>query len=298
MTVRSMTGFASVEHGPSGAVLSVELRSVNHRYLDIVVRMPERCRRHETVVQSVLREALGRGRIEAVVELSGERWGTRLVLDAQIVTGLLEAAGELRERLQGSGTGITDAELSLADLIGVPGVVRPAEDDLGAPDLAEMLRETTRKAAKELVAARRDEGQRLETVLREVLKELSALEQNLRAEAQVLAEEGFRVARSRLEKLLGDAEIDDDRVLQEAAHLAERSDVAEELDRLGAHLELFHELLGRGEPIGRKLDFLCQEILRELNTLATKARLASVSHAVVEAKALCERLREQVQNVE
>ncbi len=298
MSLRSMTGFSSVEHGPSDVSVQIELRSVNHRYLDIVVRLPESHRHHERLVQGVIREELGRGRVEAVVKLSGPRWGGRVVLDEAVVANLVEAARQLGD------TGLEHTGLRLADVLGVPGVVRSlegaAERD-NASELEALLKQATSRACAGLVEARCAEGRRLEAALVEVLDQLVAIAQRLEGESRSLSQECLESVKRRLELLLAGfegVEIDGDRVLQEAAHLADRSDVSEEVARLNSHLLLFRELLGQREPVGRKLDFLCQEILRELNTLATKARSTSVSHEVVEAKALCEQLREQVQNVE
>lgn len=289
--IRSMTGFARVEQHLEAGQLVWELRTVNHRYLDIHFRLPEEFRSQEAVYRERIQTALGRGKLDASLRwtpapgsgqhlrLNSARAGELMTLAREL--GGLEGAGELRP-------------LGQADVLRYPGVVEEEAPDL-APVLAAAL-ELLDQGLAELSAARAAEGARIDEMLRTrstaVLREVDSVAARLPGVMQGVRDKLL----ARLDKL--DIEADPARLEQELAIIAQRLDVAEELDRLKAHVEALDEALAADKPVGRRLDFLMQEFNREANTLGSKAQDTDTTRAAMELKVLIEQMREQVQNVE
>jgi uncharacterized protein (TIGR00255 family) len=285
-----MTGFGSAESTFSGHALRVELRSVNHRHLDVRVRVPSELGDLGSVVEDVLRARAGRGRIEAQVVWRGAAHGAELDVDkARRAYQLLL---KLRDEL-------APAEpVPLSAIFSVPGVfsTRAWQRD----ELEPVLRACSERALDELSAMRAREGKAL-------ADDVTARLALLRSEAQTIAslrpqviEGAQKRLLKRMDKLIEGTSVvlDPARIAQEVAWFADKSDVSEELTRLSSHLDEFARSLGsHGESVGRKLDFLVQEIGRELNTLGSKANDAEISRRVVDMKAELERIREQVQNI-
>ncbi|MDB4976842.1 MAG: hypothetical protein JWN48_5183 [Myxococcaceae bacterium] len=285
-----MTGFGAFESTFQGQALRVELRSVNHRHLDVRVRVPSELGDLGSVVEDVLRARAGRGRIEAQVSWRGQAVGAELDVDkARRAYQLLLT---LRDELAPAEA------VPLAAVFSVPGVfsTRSWQRD----DLEPLLRRTAERALDELLAMRAREGKAL---AEDIVARLALLRQGAEQVAELrpqVVEGAQKRLLKRMEKLLeGSAVVlDPARVAQEVAWFADKSDVSEELTRLSSHLDEFQRSLAReGESVGRKLDFLVQEIGRELNTLGSKANDAEISRRVVDMKAELERIREQVQNI-
>lgn len=290
----SMTGFGQAERQSARLRVAAAARSVNHRFLDVVLRLPEELRPLEGEVRTLVAERLGRGRVEVKVHaetLAGAP--VEVELHREAAEALAE---QVRELVRG---GVLEGGLSAGDLLRLPDVVRlrSASSSWDEEDAALAL-EAVQAALEAVVAARREEGERLRRILDDRLDELAGWSEKLsrrRRDVRASLHEGLR---ERLLELLADSGLDERVVVQEAALLAERSDVQEELDRLDSHLAAFRETLAAGGVVGRKLDFLSQELHRELNTLGSKCRDAEMASAVVEAKLACEQIREQVQNLE
>jgi len=292
--MRSMTGFGQAADENARYRIRVVLRSVNHRFLDLVVRLRDGQRTSEPALRELLSSHLGRGRVE--VNVDAEPLGAaavRVELDAGAVEELSRALDGLLE------AEIIEHGLSAGDLIRHPQLLRVTERESRweAEDEA-LLLEVASRALTELVQARETEGGKLAGALFERLDGLAVAGAELRSIAASSVQEAAAALRERLEALLGDRELDEGRLAQEVALLADRSDVTEELDRFGAHLEHFREVMASDGAVGKRLDFLTQEIFRELNTLGSKCRNAAMTRVVLDAKVLCEQLREQVQNVE
>ena len=217
----------------------------------------------------------------------------RVVVQTEVVRALGAAARQLAEE------GLVAGDLSIADLLRVPEaiLVEVAPDQIGRDD-EELVLRTAAEALAQLMAAREHEGAQLQRVLGERLAELREAAASLRARSPAVRAELHGNLKRRVAELLGGAVLDEARLAQEAALLVDRSDVVEELDRLEGHLDHFAQLLGAAGALGKRLDFLSQEILRELNTLGAKCRDGAMTRLVLDAKVLCEQLREQVQNVE
>ncbi|NWF57389.1 MAG: YicC family protein [Syntrophaceae bacterium] len=291
--IKSMTGFGRGEWEEDGKKLGVEIRSVNHRYCDISIRLPRRLNPLETQVRNLLRQRLSRGRIEVFVQLDESSIpGQKLELDLPLARDIYLALKALQENLGIPG------EIRLETMAGFRDIIGRKEAE---PDLEkewECLRSALEGALSSLEAMRREEGAKLRE---DFLGRLTAIETMVR-QIEEKAPLALRACRDRLaqrvQELSGGLEIDETRLAQEVAFLAERSDITEELVRMRSHLSQFRDLLDRPEPAGRRLEFLLQEINREANTMGSKANYASIAHVGVEIKSELEKMREQVQNVE
>jgi uncharacterized protein (TIGR00255 family) len=289
-----MTGFGQGNATGARHQVSVTLRSVNGRFLDLALRVKEEYREVEAPVRAALEAELRRGRIEATVDVRPlQPLRAAVTIQTGVVEALHHSWHELAER------GLVGTELSLGDLLRLPDVisVQLEADAVGEDELGVVLA-ATRGALAQLVAVREQEGEQLRRILGERLAELVAAASRLRARAPAVREELHAGLKRRLHELLEAPVFDEVRLAQEVALLVERGDVIEELDRLEAHLVHFGQLLDTDGALGKRLDFLTQEILRELNTLGSKCRDSAMARTVLDAKVLCEQLREQVQNVE
>lgn len=290
----SMTGYGQASAEGAGFRVLATLRGVNHRFLDLSLRLPEEARISEAVLQRRLGESLKRGRVELVAEIALLR---EPVLDLEINSPAAEALARAAEQL--AEQGVASGELSMSDLLRMPDVVRVRATALGWTSEGEaVLLSAVDGALTQFLKSRAAEGRRLESVVRDklvVLEDLAGRLETLRPEVQAAMEESFQ---ERLSDLVGDREIDPDRVAQEVALLIDRSNVSEELERLRVHLEHLGEVLEHDGAVGKRLDFLVQEIFRELNTLSAKCRSSEMTRLCVDAKVLCEEMREQLRNVE
>ena len=293
--MRSMTGSGQASAENARYAITATLRGVNHKMLDVQVRLDEAYRTSETELRELLAAELQRGRVE--LRLDVRSLGT-IPAEVKINPGIVEAAQAAVRDL--AARGWVTGELSAGDLLRLPEAfkVEVAARDWTDDD-RELLRTTTRAALAQLVAARTLEGGKLRAVLLGRLGDLAERVARIDAlRGPALAEAKAALDR-RLAELLGPGTaLDPARLAQEAAILADRSDVSEEIDRLHAHLEHFRELAEGDAAIGKRLDFLTQEIFRELNTLGAKCRHPEVVRLALDAKVLCEQIREQVQNVE
>ena len=291
--IRSMTGFGRAEGSRGAVVVTVEARSVNHRHLDVALRLPRALAGLELDARRLVQSRLERGRVDVAVQLALQagQAPARLKLDVDLAREYLVQARALAAAVDVRG------EPDVAWVLDRPGVLRLEETEAMPAEPWPALAEALGLALDELVARREAEGERLARELRALHAELAALIATLAARAPAAAARREERLRERLQSLLGDG-VDEARILTEAAVWAERSDVAEELARLRAHLAEFALLLDKGGPVGRPLDFLLQELHREVNTVGAKADDLEMSQAMLAAKGVLERIREQVQNLE
>ncbi|NMB11037.1 MAG: YicC family protein [Firmicutes bacterium] len=293
MGLCSMTGYGYGQAGHE-VVVTVEMRSVNHRYGDFAIHLPREYNFLEETLRSVVAKNVGRGRVEVSVTIEDFREDPRTVkVDWGLLQGYNQAIAQIEKRLGIEPTSRADYLLSL------PGVLEPVAMDHKDAELLEgLVVSAGQKAATALVKMRRVEGQRLAAILREYVEFLEDSLKGVAALAQTLPEEYRERLEVRMAELVGDIPIDPHRLAQEAAILADRANIDEELVRLKSHLVEFRSSLAGDEPVGRKLDFLIQEMNREVNTIGSKSSNVTISRWVVEAKSVVEKLREQVQNVE
>jgi uncharacterized protein (TIGR00255 family) len=294
-SLRSMTGFGRGEVGGRTIVVSAEARSVNHRHLDIAVRLPRALTAFEADVRRLVQSRLERGRVDLSIQLVPTPGVSTQTVR---VDGALAAQYAARARELGGALGVA-GDVTLAWLLERPGVVRLEEAEAPDEEAAwPLLADAVGRALDELVARRAAEGNALAA-------ELGALRADLQAQVELIAARVPAAAaryeerlRERIRALLGAALVEEGRVLTEVAIWAEKTDVREELTRLRAHLAELGLVLERGGPAGRALDFLMQELNREVNTIASKADDLEVSQAALAAKGAVEKMREQVQNLE
>lgn len=290
--LRSMTGFGVGEAYLGASRLTLEARSINHRFLDVRVRMPRELAEYSGFLEQLARSRLSRGRIEICVRFDGPS-APALVIDKRRAIEAIRALTEIRDEM-----GLSDP-VPLSVLGSIPDLfVSPGQQD---PELVyAALSRALDEALRVLDAMRCAEGKNLMADMQARLKTVQTLVTEVAALAPELSERYRRRLRERITRLLEgvDATLDAGRLELEVVLFAEHSDVSEELTRLASHGSQFIALLAAVEPVGRRMDFLLQEMAREINTIGSKATEAEIAFRVVELKAEIERMREQVQNVE
>ncbi|HEY0554456.1 MAG TPA: YicC/YloC family endoribonuclease [Thermoanaerobaculia bacterium] len=292
--MRSMTGYgeASGENARHG--ITVSLRAVNHRFLDLQLRIGEELRGSEAALRDAIGKEVARGRVEARVEV---RSVAERRASVQVNMGVIREAHVAVHQLVDAG--LIDRGLSAGDLMRLPEAFRvDLESEEWTPEDEELLLQAARGAIAQLVASREREGASLVAIMDEKLRAVEEAVAKLDALRGPVREEMAAALKRRLAELLAGQALDEGRVAQEVALLVDRNDVSEEIDRLRSHVEHFRAVMREGGAAGKRLDFLTQEVFRELNTLGAKCRNAEMTRAVLDAKVLCEQIREQVQNVE
>lgn len=287
--IRSMTGYASASRELPQGTLSLELRSVNNRFLDLQFRMPEEARVCEPLLRERIAARIARGKVECRVSVgNGSQAQGATAVDEQAVAALLSAAARVQQLAPGARA------LSVADILRWPGVA--SGQSLSAEALREALLALCDQALAEFVASREREGARLADFLLERARAIAGIVEAVRPRIPALLE----AQRERLLQRLADSGVtaDPDRLAQELVIHAARIDVEEELSRLEAHVAELRGTLERGGAAGKRLDFLMQEFNRESNTLGSKSVDSDTSRAAIELKVLVEQMREQVQNIE
>jgi uncharacterized protein (TIGR00255 family) len=286
--IQSMTAYARIEHKAQWGTASWEIRSVNQRYLETYLRLPEQFRSFEPVLRDRLRKRLNRGKIEVNLRYElADNSSNELQLNQDLAKQLLSAANWLKQE---AGQG----ELSLTDILRWPGVLSAAEQDMDSVGADLMI--AFDSAIDQFIEARGREGEAIKdmllTRLDGVMEQVNVVREHMPTVMQY--------QRDKLTNRLADiaGELDPARIEQEMVLLAQKQDVAEEMDRLEAHVTEARRILKKGGSEGRRLDFMMQEFNRESNTLASKSISAEITSAAVELKVLIEQMREQIQNVE
>ncbi len=292
--MRSMTGFGQASRENERARITVTLRGVNHRFLDLSLRLRDELRREEPALRELLSGRLWRGRVEVSVEVvTVGRRGVEVSIDSQVAAAVSAFAADLE------ADGVISGGPTFGDLLRLPELVRlELPDPEWTPADRDMLLSVADDALEQLIAARGDEGEKIHAALSVRLEGLRRLVAELTSRREQATGELAASLRRRIAELLAGEAMDEDRLAQEVAYLVDRSDVSEELDRLESHFEQFGSISCQDGSIGKRLDFLLQEIFRELNTLGSKCRDSLMTRHVLDAKVLCEQLREQVQNIE
>lgn len=317
MAVQSMTGFGRAEAEVLGLRYSVEIRSINHRHLDLKQRLPRALAPLEAQLAGCVRRSVHRGRVELTVSCAAAEEGhTQTALNRGLVSELFEAYAQLGDHLHdlwgaqagaaglGAPSGLDFwSPSALADHIArQPGVFQTTVRSVDEAQLRAAIVPAIEAALAQLQQSRAQEGAVLRESLRGFLAALRAGHQRLRAQAPQQVVAWREKLKARMAQALAElsVQIDEERIAHEAALFAERTDVTEEFDRLEAHFASAEQLLEAGGEggVGRTLDFLCQEILREINTIGSKVQAIEMTAEVIEMKAQLERFREQVQNIE
>ncbi|MEZ5497825.1 MAG: YicC/YloC family endoribonuclease [Steroidobacteraceae bacterium] len=285
-----MTGFARREATDRFGTLACELRSVNHRYLEISLRLPEELRSLEPQLRSRLGAKLKRGKIDCSLHLKrGSGAAASQGVDAATLDAIIRQVTEIASRLPAPQT-----RIDAMDVLRFPGVIR--EDESAVDRLRASFDELFEATLDELVAARQREGEHLRGAILQRCEALSELAAGVEQRLPQLRQEQLQRLRERVAELA--AEVNAERLEQEIALVVARSDVAEEIDRLRGHVAEVRRVVSAGEPAGRRLDFLMQELNREANTLSSKSPDLELTRCAVEMKVAIEQMREQVQNIE
>ena len=291
--MKSMTGYGKGVAASDGRELTVELKSVNHRFLDVSMRLPRVLSCIEDTLRQTIAERLVRGHVDVFVNYRNTRTDAKTVrVDDTLLNAYVTAARAANESL-----GLRD-DLTLSNVLRLPDVTEivPADEDADA--LKTLAEDATNLALNGLIDMRIAEGARLRAALVSGVNAMDAYREEILARAPFVAEEYRKKLNERIESVLNDTEIDRARLATEVALFADRCCIDEELVRLKSHIAQFRTYLDTAEPVGRNMDFIVQEMNRECNTIGSKANDATLTKAVLACKAEIEKLREQIQNVE
>lgn len=289
----SMTGYGSAKGSVEGQEITVELKSVNNRYLDCSVRLPRNFLFAEDTVKQAVSAGVSRGKVDVFVSAQASQdSGTVVSVNEELARGYRDAVARIAETLG------LESGLNAFSLARFPDVLTVERRELNKDKAAAALSEITAKAVEEFNAMREREGERLRRDMLGKLETIEGLVSVVEERSPQTVKEYRERLEARLRDILADRSLDEQRVITEAAIFADRTAVDEETVRLRSHIAQFRTLLEEGSPIGRKMDFLVQEFNRESNTIGSKCSDASLAKVVVDLKSEIEKIREQLQNVE
>ena len=287
--IRSMTAFSRQEASSEVGDLVLEIRTVNHRYLDISFRLPEELRNLEPILREQIAARLGRGKLECNLRYTApELADSELPVDDERVKRIAHACRHIDSYLY------SPAPISSLDVLRMPGVVQSKPIDL--EQLKTAVTQLLDEGLDSLIAAREREGQKLLQVIRERCDSMDEIVTQVKQQLPEILQQWREKLVERINETK--VELDQDRLEQEMVYLAQKTDVAEEIDRLSMHIEEVRRVLDVDKPVGRRLDFLMQELNREANTLGSKSIHTDTTRASVDLKVFIEQMREQVQNIE
>lgn len=290
----SMTGFGRGEATDNGLIATVEIKTLNSRYLDITTRLPQRLQQKELALKELIQKTISRGKLNVNVYLSERDSGEpQLEVDEKKVKAYAKLLNEVRLAAE------IEAPLNLRNITSFSDIYISKVDD--EEELAKkwiLVTEATIQAISQLMVMRTQEGDQLRKDLEERVAAIDAILEEILVITDGRAIEVRNKLHERIKQLVEDDSIDSERLEMEVAILADKMDITEETVRLRAHLKFFIEAIEQPEPAGRRLNFLTQEVNRELNTIGSKANDSGIAHLIVKAKEMLEQIREQVQNVE
>lgn len=295
--LHSMTGFAAHKGMFDGYSWGWDLRSVNSKGLDLRLRVPDWIDGLEPLLRTELSKALSRGAVTLSLRVQKEQEAPQQVLNAVQLSSVLDAMTKIEAQAMDRGLSLAPSHAS--DILAIRGVLDTASFEGNTKDLRNAILGDLPRLISSFLEMRRNEGQALDSVMKGQLNQVAELTQASAAAALARRDEVAENLRANLARVMENAEnADENRVAQELAMIAVKTDVTEELDRLRAHVDAARDLLAKGSPVGRKLDFLMQEFNREANTLCSKAQSVDLTRIGLDLKAVIDQMREQVQNVE
>lgn len=291
--VRSMTGYGRETAESESWKVTVEIKSVNNRFLDVSVKMPKQYNPLEELIKKEISAVLSRGHVDAyiTVEEIGEAKQS-IAVDKDLALDYCRAMQELSDI-----TGIP-YQMTLKDVASYYGVLTAQKEESDLDELWNTMSDAIKGALKQLFEMRVIEGEKLAADILARIDILAMIREKILVRSPLVLSDYREKLTRRIEEVLGEIEIDHDKILNEVAFFADKADIAEELTRLLSHFDQFKSNLAKDEPVGRKLDFILQEMNREVNTIGSKANDTEISHLVIEAKGELEKIREQVQNFE
>lgn len=291
--MKSMTGYGRGVASGQDVEIICEIRSVNHRFLDISFRSPKIYSSFEPKLRKIVTESISRGKVEINISRNGGKDAIlATVLDEKLAESYYANLKQMKDLFNLAG------EITISDMLTLREVIAPVENEGEMEHEYELVSESLGVALAALDGMRRKEG---ETIWKDIQSRLESIKE-LSFQIEPLVDQVTKSAKEKLEKrvneLLGAVDLDRERLAQEVAYMADKSDVTEELVRMRSHVDQFKEHALKGSPIGRKLDFLLQELHREVNTVSSKSSSTDISSVIVTAKAEVEKIREQTQNIE
>lgn len=291
--MRSMTGYGMGQFQNENIYFKVEIKSVNSRYSEFNIRMPKTLIAFEDRVRKLLKEEISRGKVDVYINYNFlSQSDTNVVTDTHLAGEYLKALEKLRDEL-----GLT-SEISLRDIYTMEGVISTISNDDDKETLWEPLKSAVTIALNQFVEARKREGTALKADFEEKLKDITACAEFIRDKAPAVIEENTKKLRENIEKNLNKDELDLQRLTTEVAIMCDKLSIDEEIVRIFSHLLQFNDIINRYNSIGRNLDFMVQELNREVNTVGSKTGDIEILNKVVELKSHIEKLREQIQNIE
>ncbi|MEZ4323067.1 MAG: YicC/YloC family endoribonuclease [Myxococcota bacterium] len=291
--IRSMTGYGRGEASANDLTVVVELKSVNNRFRDINLRSPREYLALEPRINALLKDPFARGRIDAYVRRTVGTTRQRVVADASLANEYALVVNEVAQQM----VGFVEREVPFTFILSQPGVMTISEEPVDVTLEWDIVEIAVQSAILDLMQMREAEGATIQREFEQMVDEMRTIVGEIEAASIGINERLQKKLQRRIGRLLGD-QADPYRIAQEVAHLADKADVAEEVVRLRSHLDQFTETLGQEDPVGRRLDFLLQEMNREVNTIGSKAAEHPVSQRVVLMKSVLERMREQSANIE
>lgn len=290
MGLKSMTGYGKGISVSDLCDVKVEIKSVNSKYLDLNVRMPKYLSFIEIPVKNIIRDRLERGKVDIFVDVSLKKSQYKPKLNKELLKGYIDVLGEAKAEFGLGG------EISIENVMSLPDVIGAEEDYTIGDTVGDVLMDALNKALAELEAMRGIEGKALEADLAERIAILEEMNREIDENRKDVYTYWYDKYTSRVKELLPEG-FGDERIVQEAALYAERSDISEEVTRIYSHVEHMRQVIKSKGSCGKKLDFLCQEFNREFNTIGSKSSKISIINNVVRAKSELDRIREQVQNI-
>lgn len=291
--VKSMTGFGRYEYSDEKCKCSVEIKSVNHRYLDLSIKMPKRLGFFEATVRNVLKESIKRGKVDVFITYEDlEEQSVNIRYNKQVAAKYMEYLNQIAEDFG------LENDTRVSTLSRYPEVFEADEAEVDEEAIEKVLTLTAKKAAENFAESRMREGENLKADLLGKLDEMLTAVDFITEKSPVIIEEYRQKLTAKVEELLGDNTVDENRILTEVTIFADKSCVDEELVRLRSHIKATKDTLEAGGEVGRKLDFIAQEMNREANTTLSKTTDLEIANAAIDLKTSIEKVREQIQNLE
>jgi uncharacterized protein (TIGR00255 family) len=288
-----MTGFGRAEAEKNGRKLTIEIKSVNHRFLDMNIRMPRTLMFLEDEVRGLIKNYVSRGRLDVFINYySLSEDDKKVIPDISFIKAYFKALKEIKSTVK-----VKD-DIKLSHITRIPEALKIEETQEDEDALKELMIEACANALKALVLMRDKEGASLRLDIIERLKTLSALAQKIEVKEPVVTEEYREKLKKRLSEMLSGTDLDENRFNAEVVYYADRQNITEEIVRLKTHIDSFLKIVKNEEPKGRQFDFIVQEMNRELNTIGSKTADIDITNFVLEGKSEVEKIREQVQNIE
>lgn len=296
---KSMTGYGRAQRLADGREVLVEIRAVNHRYYEFSARLPRTCMYLEDKLKALLSDYISRGKVEVSVSVNRpDGKDAQITVNRAVAMGYVNALRTMNGSVGEYGTPWLDDDITLSSLLRMPDVFNVTKEQDDEDAVWAIVSETAGEALNSFLQMRETEGKRLTDDLTAKLGALETMLNEVEAIAPTMTESYRERLYAKLKELMGETGIDEQRILTEAAIFAEKTAVDEETVRLRSHITQFRELLQSEEPVGRKLDFLVQEMNREVNTTGSKAQDLRITRLVVDMKSEIEKIREQLQNIE